>query len=210
MSALAFTAFDVLVAVVLVLSVVVALVRGAVREIASLAAWAGAAVCAWYGFAPLRPVLKEAIGQPLLTDLATFAVVFVVPLVVLRMLGGLVVRRVEGSRFAALDRLFGLVYGLVRGAVLVSAAWLALLVVLDGAPLPGWIARAASRPYVESGARILHGLLPREIAREIRMQATRAAGRVRRAVEPVAGAYPPQADRALDGLIRRLAPGEER
>jgi len=208
MSGPAFTAFDVLVAVVLLLSVVVALVRGAVREIISLLAWVGAAVTAWYGFAPLRPVIGEAVGQPLLADLATFAVVFVVPLVVLKLLGGLVTRRVEGSALAGLDRLFGLFYGLLRGAVLVCAAWLALLVILNGAPLPGWIARAASRSYVESGARILHALLPAEIAREIRLNGHRAAGTVRGAAG-AAGAYPPQAGRALDGLIRRLAPEEE-
>jgi len=201
----AFTAFDVIVAVVLLLSVVVALARGAVREILSLLVWLGAAAVAWYGFAPLRPTLAEAIGHPLLTDLATFAVVFVVPLVVLRVLAGLVARRVEHSAFAALDRLFGLIYGLVRGGFLLAVAYLALLVVLDGGRPPGWIERAASRPYVEAGARWLAGLLPPgtlERGREAARDSVRRARRLREG-------YAPDANRALDELVRGL-PGEER
>ena len=200
MNDLAFTAFDVLVAVVLLLSVVVALARGAVREILSLLVWVGAAFVAWYGFAPLRPVLAEPIGHPLLTDLATFAVVFVVPLVVLRVLAGLVARRVEQSGFALLDRLFGLVYGFVRGAFLLAVAYLALLVVLDGSRPPDWIDRAASRPYVEQGARLLARLLPPGTLERGRAAARDSVERARRLRE----GYDPAANRALDDLVRRL------
>lgn len=198
MNAFPFTAFDLLVGVVLLISVVAALSRGFVRELLSLASWVGALAAAWYLFAPVRPLVYDAVRNDLLADLATAAGVFLVPYVLLRLLTGSVARRVSESAFAGADRMLAFVYGALRGAFVVSAGWLVATIVLDEAPMPRWVAKAWSAPYVGEGARALGRLLPDGFLDDARGTARKVGGDAARAV----GGYPEEANRALETLVR--------
>lgn len=198
MNAFPFTAFDLLVGIVLLISIVAALSRGFVRELLSLGSWAGALAAAWYLFAPTRPLVYDAVRNDLLADLATAAGVFLVPYVLLRLVTGAVARRVSESAFAGADRMLALVYGALRGAFVVCAGWLVATIVLDEAPMPRWVAKAWSAPWVEEGAVALGRLLPEGFVDGARGSARKAAGQAAR----TGGGYPEEANRALETLVR--------
>lgn len=182
MNELPVTLFDVVAGGVVLLSTLLALSRGAVREVFGLVSWIGAIIVAAYAFAPVRPMVAEAVGNELLADGATVAIVFFVPFVVLKILTGFLGRSVEGSFLGPLDKLLGLVFGAARGALIVCLAYLVGTAIVARDKHPDWIARAMLRPPVEQGADWLVRFLPEGILDGSRASAAaeRAAGEARR------------------------------
>lgn len=173
------TAFDVIAIAVIGLSTLLALGRGFVREVFALLAWVGAVAAAIYAFPLLQPMLREAIAEPTIADVATAALAFIVPLIALRVLGGMIASALSGFGFGGLDRLLGLVFGLARGALVVCLAYLALGFVFgDESQQPAWIRDARVTPYVRQGAAELRTLLPEGSEDEGRRTAEEMRGRM--------------------------------
>lgn len=162
------TAFDLVVLAVVGLSTLVALARGAVREIMGFLAWIGAFAAAWFAFAPTRPIVKDALHNDLLTDLATVALVFLVPLLAFKLMGSMLARAVSGSGLGLADRLLGLAFGLGRGVLLVAAAYLLGSMLVPPERHPDWIARAQVLPHVRSAAAKLQSVLPAELESKVK------------------------------------------
>jgi membrane protein required for colicin V production len=153
-------ALDIGVVAVVVLSGIFAFARGFVREALSIAAWAGAAAVAVYGFDDTYRVAVKFITTPFLAELAAGAGLFLMSLIALTILTGYLARFVRTSAASPIDRTLGLMFGAVRGAVLVSIAWLLLDIGLPASDRPGWINDARTRPYLAEGAQLLRRLLP--------------------------------------------------
>lgn len=151
---------DIAVIAILVISAFVALFRGFVREVLSIAAWIGAAWLAVVLFARVQPFAREHIGNELVADVAAGAVLFVGLLVLFAVLGNLIAKLIQGSALSAIDRSLGFVFGLLRGAVLVSLIFLILVWLYPADQEPGWMNEARSRPWVERGALALYSLIP--------------------------------------------------
>lgn len=155
-------ALDIAVIAVLLLSGLFALMRGFVHEVLSVTAWVGAALATLYGLPLARPLARQYIEADWLADIAAGAGIFLVTLIVLSLLTNMLARRVRDSALNSLDRSLGFVFGLVRGAVLVSLAYiLALWLSAPGDP-PAWITEAKTRPMIEGGARLLQAAVPEE------------------------------------------------
>ncbi len=145
---------------VLVVSGLLAFARGFIREVLSIGAWVGAAAATIYGFPLAKPFLRNYISSELLADLITGVVIFVVTLGVLAAFSHMLSRNVRGSALGAVDRSLGLLFGLVRGAVLVCVAWLLFAFLTAPQDRPEWIIEARTLPLVTAGAEVLMGLLP--------------------------------------------------
>jgi membrane protein required for colicin V production len=180
MADLPITFFDIAVGLVLLVSTLVALARGMVREIVGLASWVGAFVVAYYAFEHARPFMQEAIGNEMLTDVATAAAVFLVPLIVFKILGAMLANGVDEIGLGLFDRIGGLLFGAARGALLVCAGWLVLSMILQPEQQPAWVRQAYTLPYVEAGGEWLRGFLPERLAAEGRAAAERAGEGARR------------------------------
>jgi membrane protein required for colicin V production len=180
MADLPITFFDIAVALVLLLSTLVALARGMVREIVGLASWVGAFVVAYYAFEHVRPLAKDALGNDLLTDVATAAGVFLVPLIVFKILGGMLASGVDEIGLGLFDRIGGMLFGIARGALLVCAGWLVVSLVLKPEQQPVWVRQGYLLPYVEAGGEWLRGFLPPRITEDGRAAAERAGEGARR------------------------------
>ena len=211
MSDLPVTLFDLIVGGIVILSTLLALSRGAVREALGLATWIGAIVAAVYAFEPVRPMLLEAIGNELLTDAATLAVVFFIPFFALRLLSGMIARAVSGSALGPVDNLLGLGFGFARGALIVCSGYLVGSVIVAREQHPDWVQTAMLKPQVEQGADWLATLLPpglldasKEAASEAAADAAERARRLREAGEEVSDGvgYADRARERMDELIR--------
>lgn len=126
-----FTIIDGIVAVVIILSAVLAYSRGFVREVLSIGGWILAAVVA-YVFAPtVEPLMKEV---PILNDflgqscelamIAAFAAVFAAALIIFSIFTPLFAGAVQRSALGGVDQGLGFLFGVARGAVLVAIAYL--------------------------------------------------------------------------------------
>lgn len=126
-----FTLIDAGVAVIIVLSAVLAYSRGFVREAMAIAGWVGAAVLAFV-FAPTaQPLVKEipVLGDFLadsceLSIIAAFAAVFAIGLILASLFTPLFSSVVQRSALGGLDQGLGFLFGVLRGIVLVGVAFL--------------------------------------------------------------------------------------
>jgi membrane protein required for colicin V production len=165
MANLQLTIFDVAVLSVIGLSVLVSLARGVTRETLGIACWIGAGAVAWYGFAAVRELARKTIETPWLADVAAFCVVFIVPLIGLKLVAAVLLDHLPGGRVAVVDRVAGAAFGAARGAAIVCAVYLGLSIVLAPQQEPAWIRQALLLPYVKEGAGLLQRFVPENLAR---------------------------------------------
>lgn len=134
-----FTIIDGVVALVIVLSALLAYARGFVREAMAIAGWIAAAVLAFI-FAPqAMPLIRElpVIGE-FLTDscelsvIAAFAAVFALALIVVSFFTPLFSSLVQRSALGGLDQGLGFLFGVARGILLVAVAFFVYDTVMTG------------------------------------------------------------------------------
>jgi membrane protein required for colicin V production len=150
---------DVVVIAVIAISTLIAFLRGFVREILTVGSWIGAALVTLYGFPVIQPKFEHWISSKLAADIVGAVTLFLLTLIVLSLISHAIARFVRGSALTAVDRSLGLLFGLVRGAILVSLAYM-LLLWLD----PNIVRGARTAPMMARGAEILRGWAPPELA----------------------------------------------
>ncbi len=154
------TSADLIIIAILALSALLAFMRGFVREVLSIGAWVGAALATIYGFPIAQPFARKYIEVALFADIAAGVAIFVVALIVLTVLSHALSRNVRSSALGAVDRSLGLLFGLVRGAVLVCLAYLVMAWAIPQEDRPVWVAEARTLPLVQQGAGLLLKILP--------------------------------------------------
>ena len=113
---------DLVILGILLVSIVVSLVRGFIKEMFSILVWAAAIFAAFRVAGPLAEALKPLIDLPSARVIVAFAAVFVLVLVVGGLIGFLVGKMVEKTGLSPTDRLFGALFGLARGLAIVVLA----------------------------------------------------------------------------------------
>ncbi len=151
---------DIVIVALLVISGVLAFVRGFVHEMLAMVGWVGAAFATIYLFPHAQPLARQYMTMTLVADALTGITIFVVTLAVLTWLSHVISKRVRNSALNTVDRSLGFLFGLLRGAVLVSIAWLGLAAFVAPKDHPAFIQEARSLPLVEYGARFLVALVP--------------------------------------------------
>lgn len=134
-----FTIIDGIVAVIIVLSALLAYSRGLVRETLAIAGWIAAAVLGFI-FAPqVEPLVKEipVVGDFIaesceLGVISAFAAVFAVALILVSVFTPLFSSIVQRSALGGLDQGLGFLFGVVRGVLLVAIAFFVYDVVITG------------------------------------------------------------------------------
>ena len=170
---------DISVALILLVSALLAFLRGFFREVMAIAAWVGAFFVALYGFTHVQPYARDLMPIETVADLATGVGLFVVAVVIFSTISHALARSVTDSGLGAVDRALGFVFGLVRGPVIVCLIFLIIQWAIDDEPKPRWIAEARALRLVEKGAEMLVALVPENI----RSDADRAAAAARRKAE---------------------------
>ncbi|MCZ4256584.1 CvpA family protein [Sulfitobacter sp. G21635-S1] len=125
-----FTIIDGVVALVIVLSALLAYGRGLVRELMAIVGWIAAAVLAYLFAAQVEPLVRElpVVGEFLadsceLSIIGAFAIVFAVALIVVSLFTPLFSSLVQRSVLGGLDQGLGFVFGVARGIILVAIAF---------------------------------------------------------------------------------------
>lgn len=157
---------DIVVISVVAISALIAFLRGFVREMLTIGSWIGAALVTLYGFTILEPRFEQWIpSSKLAAHLVGGAALFLGSLVIFSILSHLVAKFVRGSALTAVDRSLGFLFGLARGAVLVSLAYM-IVVSLE----PSLFEGARTAPMLARGAGILKSLAPKELADQMTTQ----------------------------------------
>ena len=118
------TAVDIIILLVVGISVLVALFRGAVREILTLGAWIGSVIATPLIFPFVKDLARSVIGYEIIADVLTLAVIFGLLLSLLTFLCHRLSAIVRDSALSPLDRTLGVLFGFVRGMVVLCAIYL--------------------------------------------------------------------------------------
>ena len=158
---------DIVVLAVIALSTLLALGRGFVKEMLSIFGWIGAAIgtlLIFFYVPQIREFFAKQITEPVLADIACAVAIFVVLLIVLGFFNHAIASRVHASSLGPLDKSLGLVFGLVRGIVLVALAHMAMTdwFMPNKDQRPDVINQARTEPYVAMAADFIKSKIPQE------------------------------------------------
>jgi membrane protein required for colicin V production len=169
------TILDIAVIAVIAISAILALFRGFVREMFSIAGWIGAGVAVYFLLPIVRPHAQKLVHDPLIAGVAAGVVIFVVALFVISLIGAAVAPKIRAGGLAATDRTLGLAFGVVRGFFLVSLTYIPLLWLYSAKHPPVWIKDAVTRPMLETGAQYIKRVAPADMFNRGRQATRRAA-----------------------------------
>lgn len=156
------TLLDGILLVIMLLSAVLAMIRGFVREVLSIASWVAAAIAAYLLYGQVLPLVKQYISQEYVALGVSVAAVFLVTLIIVSYITMRISDFVLDSRIGALDRTLGFVFGAVRGLLLVVVAMLFFNWFVPQETQPQWVARAKSKPLMDSIGNRLIAALPED------------------------------------------------
>ena len=160
---------DILILGIILLSALISLVRGFVREAFSLAVWVLAFWVSWSFFRDLEVPLQAWIESPTVRLGVAFAALMIATLVVGGLVNFLIIQLVERTGMSGTDRLIGMVFGAARGVLLVAV--LVLLAGLTPMPEEDWWLHSTLVGYFQELAYWLRDLLPPEFADHFRYTA---------------------------------------
>ncbi len=118
------TILDLVLLAVMLISGLLAMVRGFMREILSIAAWGAAALVTLYAFSKLLPTAKTYFNNDTVASIVVVAGTFIGTLVVVSVITVRISDMILDSRIGALDRTLGFLFGLARGLLIVVVAFL--------------------------------------------------------------------------------------
>src|SRR4030095_7370097 len=103
--------------------------------------------------------------EPLLADIAAAVSLFVILLIVLGFFNHAIASRVHASSLGPLDKSLGLVFGLVRGVVLVALAYMAMTdwLLPQKAQRPEGVHQAPTGPYGAMAPTFIKELIPQDL-----------------------------------------------
>lgn len=138
-----FTLIDGAVALVIVVSALLAYSRGFVREALAIAGWIGATILAFIFADQVEPLIRQIpvvgdfIGDSCeLSIIAAFAAVFALALVVFSIFTPLFAGVVQRSALGGVDQGLGFLFGVARGILLVAVAFFVYDTVLSAQAIP--------------------------------------------------------------------------
>lgn len=163
--------FDAAVLGVFGLSAIVAFFRGFVREILSLGAWVGAALITIYLFPQSTEFVKNHVKNPNVAAGTAALGTYMCALLALSLINSIIIRYLKtGAEVGMLDNLLGLMFGTVRGAFIVSLAFVIMSSVVPTGNKPDdklndktpvWLKTSVTKPYLQEGADILAKIAPK-------------------------------------------------
>src|SRR6188474_2605125 len=156
------TLLDVILLVVMLISALLAMVRGFMREVLSIASWAAAALLTLYAYPRLKPIVLQYFSNDIVASAVTIGGVFLGTLLIVSVITIKISDMILDSRVGALDRTLGFLFGLGRGLVIVVVAFVFFAWLVPAGKQPEGVRNAKSRVVLENTGEWLQALLPQD------------------------------------------------
>ncbi len=151
---------DIIVLLTILISVIFAFYRGLVRELLGLTAWILAALGALYGLYYVRPLFRKIISNPTIADIIGAGCIALVILVICTLFNAYITGKLRQSALSGLDRLLGLFFGILRGALLITIIYFSASLLIPKQDIEKYEKTNFSIPYIKKSTEILERLLP--------------------------------------------------
>jgi len=154
------TLLDILLLVVMLISGLLAMIRGFMREILSIGAWGIAALVTLYSYARVLPMAKQYFNNDMVAAGISIGGIFLLTLLIVSIITVRISDIILDSRVGALDRTLGFLFGLGRGLIIVVVAFLFFAWLVPDRSQPEWVRSAKSKVVLQSTGQWLMSMLP--------------------------------------------------
>jgi membrane protein required for colicin V production len=156
------TLLDIILIGVMLISALLAMIRGFMREVLSIASWVIAAVATLYSFTKVLPSAKSYFNNDIVATAVVLGGTFLGTLLIVSIITVRFSDMVLDSRVGALDRTLGFLFGLARGLIIVVVAFLFFAWLVPDRSQPEWIRSAKSRVVLQGTGDWLISMLPED------------------------------------------------
>ncbi len=154
------TLLDIALLVVMLISGLLAMIRGFMREILSIGAWGIAALVTLWSYSRVLPIAKGYFNSDMVAAGVTVGSVFLLTLLIVSIITVRISDMILDSRVGALDRTLGFLFGLGRGLIIVVVAFLFFAWLVPDRSQPEWVKSAKSKVVLQSTGQWLMSMLP--------------------------------------------------
>ena len=154
------TWLDIVLLAVMLVSGLLAMIRGFMREVLSITAWVLAAGTTLYSYGKLLPAATSYFNSDLLAKGVVIGGVFLLTLLVVSVVTIRISDMVLDSRVGALDRTLGFLFGLGRGLIIVVVAFAFFDWLVPAKAQPAWVTDAKSKVFLTQTADWLRSMSP--------------------------------------------------
>ena len=164
----ALTFVDYAVILVLFTSAIFSILRGMTREFLGLVGWVVSVVVAHFARPVLEAPIADVINAEGLSGALAWGLPFAATVIVWFLLASLLSPGLTRAGLGSLDRWFGVIFGLIRGYLLVLFAFIVSVLLLEGeSKLPESLLEAQSTPIMSQSARYFAPYAPDDYANKL-------------------------------------------
>ena len=177
---------DIAVGIVLLISAGIAFMRGFIREVLTIAGVAGGMAASWVGGPILAPLFRSWFGldtaeepgkllgiipHTMLADSAAYGLIFLIVVIALSIVSHFIAEGVRALGLGIVDRTFGVMFGLVRGILLLGLFYLPFHLFMSQDSKDSVFAQSRTHIYLEKTAAVLASFVPGEATDALEEQA---------------------------------------
>src|SRR5215468_9777318 len=159
-SVMPITLLDIILIGVMLVSGLLAMIRGFMREVLSIAAWLIAALVTLYLYNKLLPFAKSYFNNDIIAAAVVVSGTFLLTLLIVSVITVRFSDMVLDSRIGALDRTLGFLFGLARGLIIVVIAFVFFAWLVPDRSQPEWVRSAKSKLVLQNTGQWLMSMLP--------------------------------------------------
>jgi len=161
MGGLSITVIDAVVVAVILISAVLAMWRGLIKETFSIFEWVGGAYVALRFASTFQPLVSGIVPTLWLAWIAAFVGTFLIVFIPLSILSHRLSALIKASEIGPVDRALGLVFGAGRGLIIVGLGYIAFALLVPLKDHPVVLTQARLFPLIQNTSEVLLDLLPR-------------------------------------------------
>ena len=154
---------DIILFLGILISLIIGYSRGFVKEALSIIIWLLAAWLAFKYYSDLKTITLSFIETNIIADAISFGILFLFSIIILTILSNLISKNIKNSLLAPLDRIMGMIFGIIRAILLIIVLFIAgNQTVWINNTLPKWIYNAFSYPIIISFTNYVKNILPND------------------------------------------------
>ena len=154
---------DIILFVSIIVSLFIGYSRGFIKETLSIINWLLAAWLAFKYYSDLQTITINFIDSNIIADAISFGILFLFSIITLTFLSNFISKNIKNSLLAPLDRLLGIVFGIIRAILLIIVVFIAgNQTIWVNNTIPKWIYESYSYPIIISITNNLKNILPND------------------------------------------------
>lgn len=180
---------DILVLAVLLISALIAFLRGFIREVLTITGVVGGLVAAYLCGPFLQPHMRAwlnvqgeeeperllgVLPYDIVADALSYGAVFIVVVIMLSILSHFLAEGAKNIGLGAIDRTLGFVFGLVRGIILLGLLYLPVYLFVDASAKQNWFENSKTHFYLEKTAGIMAEFIPSDAVEDAEKELDKA------------------------------------